>query len=83
MNIKEARELIKSSHPSRYNYWYSRGFLEGLASRDALIKELVEALESIVSHQEFIAGDLKEYSTTRMIAKEALTKAKEALEKKS
>jgi len=55
MNITEAKEIIKTRRGVFVNeeertlkeYWQAKGFLEGAASRDALIKELVEKIEKV------------------------------------
>ena len=52
---------------------------EGRDERDELIRELVAALEAIVTHQETIGGGLAVLSTTRRIAADALAKAKDIL----
>lgn len=78
MNEKEAREI---QEPKKYPWdgpkpeevsmlWYSKGYLEAIEKA----KGLVEALEYIIEHQEYVSGTMAELSTTRRIAKEALAK---------
>lgn len=80
MNEKSARKIIQEpwTKDGKRSVQYAKGFLEGLASRDALIKELMEALEIIIDSWTNVSLGAQEIYD----CKKVLVKAKEALEKK-
>ncbi len=87
MNIHKAREIIENwernsgnlhsmvDYVSDGDYFHAKGFLEGVASRDALIKELVQALEKIPELIDIFCDE-----TASRTAKYALDKYNQTIE---
>ncbi len=85
MDEKLAREILDQKHPDPdFNNLCNeaKGFLEGLASRDALIKELEESFKKCERLWYGLQLDLKQSSLAQKVIDElrrSITKAKEVI----
>jgi hypothetical protein len=81
MTEEKAMEIADSCYPidsmPANHKKLKAAILQALEDEREKAKGLVEALESIVSHQKFVGGRLSDISTIRLLAERALARYKE------